>query len=415
VSFSKADAPTQNPFVNFGAGDFIDVTDLAFPTSGGLTTASSVVAESENDYLATFTEGGVSVELTFQSPTPLTDSSFKVSSDGVEGTEIAACYACGTHILTDRGEVEIENLRLTDRVVTAGGALRPVKWIGRRALDIARHPDPIAVRPVIVSAGAFGDGLPRRDLWLSPGHNIASEGALIPISGLINGRSVLQVEVDRIEYWHVELDAHDVLLAEGLPAESYLDTGNRTAFANGGAFIEANPDFAPRHWADTCLPIALEGPAVAATKARLLMRLAETGFDVTQDADPHICVDGLRVEPIRLSETKLAFALSAGGREISLRSRKFVPAHTVAHRGDLRSLGLCLSSLQIDGSKVALADDEVCASGWDKAEYLNTAFTHRWTTGEARLQPGARIVIVELAGLGDYWRETRHKTVALTG
>jgi hypothetical protein len=92
-----------------------------------------------------------------------------------------------------------------------------------------------------------------------------------------------------------------------------------------------------------------------------------------------------------------------------------VPAHTVAHRGDLRSLGLCLSSLQIDGSKVALADDEVCASGWDKAEYLNTAFTHRWTTGEARLQPGARIVIVELAGLGDYWRETRHKTVALTG
>ena len=103
-----------------------------------------------------------------------------------------------------------------------------------------------------VRAGAFGDGQPRRDLWLSPGHNIAFEGALIAACRLINGRSVGQIDQDHIEYWHVELDAHDVIYADGLPAESYLDTGNRTAFANGGAFIEAHPDFRPRHWAETC-------------------------------------------------------------------------------------------------------------------------------------------------------------------
>ena len=98
---------------------------------------------------------------------------------------------------------------------------------------------------------------------------------LIPIRFLVNGRSIAQVETDRIEYWHVELDEHDILLAEGLPAESYLDTGNRSAFANGGAFIEAHPDFEPKHRRDACLPLVTQGPEVAKAKARLLARLFE--------------------------------------------------------------------------------------------------------------------------------------------
>ena len=229
----------------------------------------------------------------------------------------AACYARGTHISTARGEIPIERLAIGDRVLTASGATRPVIWLGHRAIDISRHPDPVAVRPVRVRAGAFGDGQPRRDLWLSPGHNIAFEGALIAACRLINGRSVGQIDQDHIEYWHVELDAHDVIYADGLPAESYLDTGNRTAFANGGAFIEAHPDFRPRHWAETCLPLVIEGTEVVAAKARLLSRLAERGYGVDGEADAHVWIDGLRVEPIRLSETRLAFALPSGGARCS--------------------------------------------------------------------------------------------------
>ena len=78
-----------------------------------------------------------------------------------------------------------------------------------------------------------------------------------------NGKTVGQEERSRVEYWHIELDEHDIILAEGLPAESYLDNGNRTGFINGGAFIEAHPDFKPKHWTDTCLPLVLEGPKVA--------------------------------------------------------------------------------------------------------------------------------------------------------
>jgi len=270
------------------------------------------------------------------------------------------------------------------------------------------------VRPVRVSANAFGEGLPRRDLWLSPGHSLASEGALMPISCLINGRSVAQIEQDAIEYWHVELDAHDILLAEGLPAESYLDCGNRTAFANGGAFVEAHPDFQPRRWAETCLPLMSEGPAVARTKARLLARLAETGHAVDHEADAHILVDRVRIEPIRLSEWRLAFMLPRGGHEITLRSNVFIPAHTVPESADSRELGLCVGRLEVDNSPVALDSHESCASGWREAECADGRFIHRWTSGATPLAAGARIVVVDLAGVGYYWRRSERRSVALS-
>jgi len=76
-----------------------------------------------------------------------------------------------------------------------------------------------------------------------------------------------------------KLDSHDVILAEGLAAESYLDTGNRAGFFNnGGSYLEAHPDFKPKHWAETCVPLVFEGAIlqggeVKATRARAGARL----------------------------------------------------------------------------------------------------------------------------------------------
>ena len=75
-----------------------------------------------------------------------------------------------------------------------------------------------------------------------------------------------------VEYWHVELERHEVLLAEGLPAESYLDTGNRAAFANGAAHLRLHPDFAPLSWDDACAELVQAGPRVVAAKRRLFER-----------------------------------------------------------------------------------------------------------------------------------------------
>ncbi len=349
----------------------------------------------------------------FYTTTPETTSyvysggAFASPFDQITATVSAACYGAGTFILTERGEIAIEALAIGDNVVTASGALRPIRWLGHRRIDISRHPDPAAVWPVRVMADAFGDGLPRRDLWLSPGHNIAIDGMLTPISALINGRSIAQVKRAQVEYWHVELDTHDIVLAEGLPAETYLDCGNRTAFTNGGAFVEAHPDFKPKHWAETCLPLIKQGPQIATAKARLLARLFNQGYSLDQDADAHVLVDGRRIEPLRLSDNRLAFLLPVGGRRIRLCSKVHVPAHAFAESRDGRELGLAVGRLHVDGQALAIDADEACGPGWHAAEYEGDGFARRWTRGAAALPDGARFVIVELAGVGQYWRHPR--------
>jgi hypothetical protein len=126
---------------------------------------------------------------------------------------------------------------------------------------------------------------------------------------------------------------------------------------------------------------------------------------IDNEAYAHIIADGLRVEPVRLSDTRLAFELPAGGREIVLCSKVFVPAHTRADSSDTRQLGLCVGRLQIDGSNVELAVYEACAAGWHEAEFADGRFSHRWTNGATPIAAGAQIVIIDLAGAGSYWRE----------
>ncbi len=196
------------------------------------------------------------------------------------------CFAKGTLIATPAGALAVETLREGDLVVSAFGGSQPIRWIGHRRVDCARHPRPNDVMPVRVLRGAFGPDLPARDLLLSPDHALYVReaddaiGVLIPVRHLVNGRTIVRETVASIAYYHIELPAHDVLFAEGLPAESFLDTGNRGAFANGGAVVAAQPDFGLRVWeVEGCAPLVVCGPAVRAAKARLQARAA------TLDAD----------------------------------------------------------------------------------------------------------------------------------
>ena len=87
---------------------------------------------------------------------------------------------------------------------------------------------------------------------------------------LLNGTTIARVDVARVTYWHVELDSHDVLLAENLPAESYLEMGNRGFFANSDLVaLDSSPDAPRRTHADFCRPYAESGPMVDAARTRL--------------------------------------------------------------------------------------------------------------------------------------------------
>ena len=166
-------------------------------------------------------------------------------------TVIATCYAAGTRIATPQGEVAVEDMRVSNLVMTVSGRTQPIVWIGHRHVDFRNHPNRQRILPVRITAHAFGQGLPKRDLLLSPDHLVFVDDVLIPIRHLVNGSSITQIERNTITYYHVELPRHDVLLAEGLPAESYLDAGARGAFANHDGVVQLHPDFAsPREdWA----------------------------------------------------------------------------------------------------------------------------------------------------------------------
>jgi T5SS/PEP-CTERM-associated repeat protein len=180
------------------------------------------------------------------------------------------CFAAGTRIGTPRGEVAVEELREDDLVLLADGEALPVVWLGHRFIDCARHPRPELVWPVRIAAGAFGAGRPARDLFVSPDHAVLVGDVLVPAKYLIDGEAIVQVRVPRVTYWHVELARHAVLLAEGLAVESYLDTGDRANFANGGARVTLWPDFASRAWeARGCAPLVVSGPMLDAAHAAI--------------------------------------------------------------------------------------------------------------------------------------------------
>ena len=228
--------------------------------------------------------GGSNATLNFEGPTSgtgVTGEYFEAggmpNSNSPGGAEIGqiteeiVCFATGTRIRTTRGDCAVENLAVGDLVVTASGVHRPIRWLGHRVTDCRR--DPAATQPIRIAAHAFGENRPARDLFVSPGHAICVDllgEVLIPAGLLVNGTTIAQVEVASLTYWHVEFDSHDVILAEGLPAESYLEMGNRPFFAKSDLVaLRAGPDARVRTHADFCRPFVDGGPVLEAVKAQL--------------------------------------------------------------------------------------------------------------------------------------------------
>ncbi len=210
-----------------------------------------------------------------------TTASFNVTTaSGNTFVELAApCFAAGTRIATPRGHICVEDLHAGELVqvmpvVRAQDgvpeqSLEPIRWLGHRRVDCTRHPQPHKVWPVRIAAGAFGPGLPCRNLLLSPDHAILFEDVLIPVKCLIDQKTIVQTPRRAITYHHVELAHHAVLLAEGLPVESYLDTGDRQSFANASV-VALHPDFASRIWeARGCAPLVVSGPKLDAVRHAL--------------------------------------------------------------------------------------------------------------------------------------------------
>ncbi len=148
------------------------------------------------------------------------------------------CYCGGTLILTERGELPVEDLMIGDRVVIASGETKPIRWIGHRKIRCHNgrylFADPLRVNPIRIRAGALGDNLPHRDLLLSPEHAIRIGDILVQAGALVNDVSIVREDrlPEVLTYYHIELAEHALLLAEGVPAETFVDNVNRLSFDN---------------------------------------------------------------------------------------------------------------------------------------------------------------------------------------
>jgi hypothetical protein len=224
-----------------------------------------------------YTNGDLRMQVVGGSTFDLAVTGTHILSDFIINTQTSstditlACFAAGTRLATVHGPVAVEALQAGDLMLLANShdTTRAV-WIGYREVDCVRHPEPHKVWPVRIAAGAFGQGVPRRDLYLSPDHAIFVRGVLIPVKYLVNGTTIVQIALDRVTYFHVELPRHDLLLAEGLSVESLLPSSDRVGFANSSGVLALHPAWA---WeGEGCAPLMVTGPEVAAVRAMLARR-----------------------------------------------------------------------------------------------------------------------------------------------
>lgn len=151
--------------------------------------------------------------------------------------EDVLCFASGTLIETLRGPVRVENLQVSDQVLTYDHGHKPIRWIGSHRLSNAELEAQPRLKPILISANALGAGYPKQDLVVSPQHRVLvssvvamrmfdCKDVLIPANKLLSldGIDILENTPDGVVYFHLLLDAHEIIWSNGALTES-LFTG----------------------------------------------------------------------------------------------------------------------------------------------------------------------------------------------
>ena len=281
------------------------------------------------------------------------------------------------------GEVPIETLRIGDCVATLSGEMRPIRWIGRGRMPASGSRNAV----IVIGAGALTDGVPHRDLHVTKGHSLYLDGVLVPAENLVNHHSIVWNERARgLDVFHIELDTHEVLLANGAAAESYRDDGNAVWFHNPRrSDASAPPPLAQ---------IITEGPVLERIWRRLLDRAGgPPAGRWTDDPDLHLLADDL---PVAVSEVKggvHVFKVAAPPRALHIMSRDTIPA-AAGLNADQRQLGVAVRKivLRAGGLRISVGyDAAVLRDGFHDPEIKNG---WRWTTGHAVLPASLWAAIV---------------------
>jgi T5SS/PEP-CTERM-associated repeat protein len=391
------DVPHGNhgTIAGFGAGNTIDITGSIY--------SDAVFTQGTSGSAGTLTlSGSLATPLSIAVEGTYSSDSFLATPGAADTIVTLLCFVEATMIATETGEVKVEDLRTGDRVRCLMRGTAPVAWIGTgRALVTRGRRN--AATPVIVRKGALADNVPHRDLRITKGHALYLDGVLIPVEFLINHRSILWDDhAQEVSVYHVELAAHDVLLADGAPAESYRDDGNRWLFRNANIRWDQPPQ-------EACAPVLTGGPMVDSAWRRLLDRaVPRRPLPTTADPDLHLLVDGKRIDAIERRDDGYVFHLSRSPRHARIRSRAAVPQELGLARDD-RSLGVAVRRIVLLQPRRQRAIDAKAAALVDGYHAFEPENDIRWTDGDAAVPAelfagtdGPGMLMLQLAGRTQY-------------
>ena len=195
-----------------------------------------------NDY-AVFESGGfyyVPYDPSFDDLSSLNGTSVtQPFTNAGDDAVVVNCFLAGTSIATVAGEVAVETLSIGDTVLNADGAEVAVKWIGRQTVKTMFKPAE-RVAPVRFAAGSLGEGLPLSDLTVTADHGMLVDGVICHAGALVNGTTITRVPMEEMgetyTVYHIETEAHEIILANGAPAETFIDNVSRRVFDNFAEF-----------------------------------------------------------------------------------------------------------------------------------------------------------------------------------
>jgi O-antigen biosynthesis protein len=271
-----------NTISGFVSGDMFDLAGISH--SGGS-------ADLLSGNVLQITEGGQTYDLNLDPNQNFALDYFHLNSATGGGTLVTEdgnpCYCAGTLISTVRGDVRVEELAIGDEILTLCSEPRPIKWIGRRSYRrpfMGRN-----VAPILIKTGALSENVPLRDLYVSPDHAMYLDEVLIAAEHLVNGVSIVRChDVDSVQYFHIELERHDVIFAEGAAAETFVDCDNRLMFHNAAEFDALYPADGAPGWA-FCAPRIEAGPRLERIRQAIAAR---AGVHEPEDANACGPLDG---------------------------------------------------------------------------------------------------------------------------